>query len=102
MAITFPGYLVIYNIAYRGNHYCFKDLFEIAGISRPSYFGVFGTFTPVPQAGDSDGWVYCPDPNGDHALCGMLLAGDNSRGHACFTDQMKAWAKGRSLTLGVL
>jgi hypothetical protein len=96
------GYVVIYNIPYHGNHYCFKDLFEIAGISRPRYFGVFGAFTPVPQAGDSGGWICCPDPNGDHALWGMLLAGDNNRGYACFTDQMQAWAKGRSLTLGVL
>jgi hypothetical protein len=96
------GYLVTYSIPYQGNFYCFRDLFEIAGIASPTYFGAFGTFIPVPQGGDSGGWVCCPDPNGDQALCGMLIAGDNNRGYCCFTDQMENWASTHRISLAPL
>jgi hypothetical protein len=95
------GYGVTYKILFpNGNDYCFTNLFEIAGrSSAPLTPRLAAVFTPRAQTGDSGAWICRATASGNYGLCGTLIAADDGRGIATFTDPLLVWANGLGLNL---
>lgn len=87
------GYGVTYKILFpNGNYYCFTNLFEIAGrSSAPLTPRLAAVFTPRAQTGDSGAWICRATASGNYGLCGTLIAADDGRGLATFTNALRSW-----------